>query len=51
MSVDRMRRLFAYNQWAWDRVFPQVEQLSDFRGLFWIGDRFGDLCTVPWSTA
>ena len=40
MSVDRMRRLFAYNQWAWDRVFPQVEQLSaeDYfvdRGSFW----------------
>jgi len=22
-----MRRLFAYNRWAWDRVFPSVEQL------------------------
>ena len=40
MSVDRMRRLFAYNRWAWDRVFPSVEQLSatDYlldRGSFW----------------
>jgi uncharacterized damage-inducible protein DinB len=40
MSVDRMRRLYDYNLWAWNRVFPSVEQLSAEeyardRGSFW----------------
>lgn len=40
MSVDRMRRLFVYNRWAWDRVFPSVEKLPAEaylldQGSFW----------------
>ena len=27
MSVEAVKRLFSYNQWAWKRVFPSLETL------------------------
>ena len=29
MIADQMRKLFAFNTWAWQRVFASVEKLSD----------------------
>ena len=29
MIADQMRKLFAFNGWAWQRVFRSVEKLSD----------------------
>ena len=29
MIADQMRKLFAFNDWAWQRVFASVEKLSD----------------------
>jgi uncharacterized damage-inducible protein DinB len=40
MSVEAVKRLFSYNQWAWKRVFPSLETLpaEDYfaeRPFFW----------------
>jgi uncharacterized damage-inducible protein DinB len=29
MIADQMRKLFAFNSWAWQRVFASVEKLND----------------------
>lgn len=40
MSADSIRKLYRYNQWAWGRVWPSLEQLPDEavkaeRPFFW----------------